>query len=163
MHTSSASFFKAVLRYASKSNFSSTMSFMDFNSFISFIARDSMSCICRCENAIALSEQPWVEQPVLKLGKVREKRGPSRFPLGNEALQFCDFFRICRGFMKTFLWLRTTGSPILSAILECSISDLPEWTFSSWFSNQNFPLHSGKLQTKGGPSKIFETIEETNW
>ena len=35
---------------------SSTMSFMDFNSLVSFAARHSMSCICLCENEMALCE-----------------------------------------------------------------------------------------------------------
>lgn len=103
-HTSSTSFFKEFLRYASKSNFSSTMSFMDFNSFSSFTARDSVSCICCCENAIALAEQLLVEvHAVLRLGGAWEKRESSRLPL-----YFCDFLKICLWFVMTFLWLTCT-------------------------------------------------------
>lgn len=167
-HTSSASFFKELVRYASKSNFSSTISFMDFISFISFNAIDSISCICRCENAIALSEQRLIEvHPVLRWGRERERRGPSRLPFGGELrfsrlpfgreLRFPIFnlLAICLGPIKT-LALISCGDPSDSLVVLASARD--DLLESSCSAKLRFSLHSGQEKTSQLESKTVEDI-----
>lgn len=133
MHTSSALYFNDVVGYGPDNNLSSAISFMVCNSFVSFVVIHSMSCIWRCENAMALSEHVWMDvHPVLKRGgAVVEPLEALGMPLGWELIFSFLGFLLVWGEIENLGLLIWSGCP-----------SAPRFVLSVCFPKHSFPLHT---------------------
>lgn len=110
--TSSVLNLKLVAWFPSTWSLSSTIAFIDVNWLVSFRARHSMSCICLCVNAIALSEQFWTAVLLMLAWG-------TTVVLAEWRLLFFDFLIFCLWYVSEytlFIWSRSSAEPSLYLI-----------------------------------------------